>query len=146
LSAPVSALDTPRLFQGKVASDVQSLQELLKGRGYEVKKVDIASAKPKDSVVATLPRPEVPLTAGQTVVVIASNGNAPKEPSGYVVPVGILGSQVADVERLLKLGGVEVKKVAITSPRAKNTILAAYPAPGKTAEAGTVVLAVSTGG
>jgi beta-lactam-binding protein with PASTA domain len=88
----------------------------------------------------------VPLTAGQTVVVVASNGDAPKEPSDYVVPVGILGSQVGDVERLLKEGGVEVKKVAITSPRAKDAIVAAYPAPGKTAEAGTVVLAVSTGG
>ena len=53
-----------------------------------MKKVDIASTKPKDSVVATLPRPGVPLTAGQTVVVIASNGHAPKEPSNYVVPDG----------------------------------------------------------
>jgi beta-lactam-binding protein with PASTA domain len=60
--------------------------------------------------------------------------------------LGILGSQVGDVERLLKEGGVEVKKVEITSPRAKDTIVATYPAPGKTAEAGTVVLAVSTGG
>jgi hypothetical protein len=41
---------------------------------------------------------------------------------------------------------VAVKKVEITSPRAKDTIVVAYPAPGKTAEAGTVVLAVSTGG
>ena len=45
-------------------------------------------------MVATIPRPGVPPTAGQTVVVIASNGNAPKEPSDYVVPEGILGSQV----------------------------------------------------
>ena len=65
-------------------------------------KVDIASAKPKDSVVATLPRPGVPLTAGQSVVVVASNGNAPKEPSSYVVPEGILGSQASDAERLLR--------------------------------------------
>jgi len=36
--------------------------------------------------------------------------------------------------------------VEITSPRAKDTIVVAYPAPGKTAEAGTVVPAVSTGG
>ena len=136
----------PVIPANAIGSDVQSLQELLKGRGYEVKKVDIASTKPKDSVVATLPRPGVPLTAGQTVVVIASNGHAPKEPSNYVVPVGILGSQVGDAERLLKEGGVAVKKVEITSPRAKDTIVATYPAPGKTAEARIVVLAVSTGG
>ena len=129
-----------------IGSDVQSLQELLTGRGYEVKKVDIASAKPKDSVIATIPRPGVPLTAGQTVVVVTSNGDAPKEPSNYVVPEGILGSQVEDAERLLKAGGVAVKKVEITSPRAKDTIVASYPAPGKTAEARIVVLAVSRGG
>jgi len=136
----------PVIPANAIGSDVQSLQELLKGRGYEVQKVDIASAKPKDSVVATLPRPGVPLTAGQTGVVVASNGNAPKEPSNYVVPEGILGSQVGDAERLLKAGGVAVKKVEITSPRAKDTIVATYPAPGKTAEARMVVLAVSTGG
>ena len=129
-----------------IGKNVQALQELLTSRGYEVKKVDIASAEPKDSVIATIPRPGVPLTAGQTVVVVASNGDAPKQPSNYVVPDGILGSQVSDVERLLKESGVEVKKVQITSPRAKDTIVATYPAPGKTAEARTVVLAVSTGG
>jgi beta-lactam-binding protein with PASTA domain len=69
----------------------------------------------------------------------------PKDPSNYVVPEGILGSQVGDAERLLKAGGVEVKKVEITSSRAKDTIVATYPAPGKTAEARMVVLAVSTG-
>jgi beta-lactam-binding protein with PASTA domain len=116
----------------------------MKGRGYEVKKVDIASAEPKDSVVATLPRPGLPLTAGQTVVVVASNGDAPKEPSAYVVPDGILGSQIRDAQRLLS--GVAIKKVPVTSPRAKDTVVAAYPAPGKTAEARTVVLAVSAGG
>jgi hypothetical protein len=144
-----SSRRTPRgpvIPANAIGSDVQSLQELLKGRGYEVQKVDIASARPKDSVVATLPRTGVPLTAGQRVAVVASNGNAPKEPSNYVVPEGILGSQVGDAERLLKAGGVEVKKVEITSPRAKDTIVATYPAPGKTAEAGMVVLAVSTGG
>jgi eukaryotic-like serine/threonine-protein kinase len=129
-----------------IGSDVRAFQERLKSRGYEVKKVDIASAKPKDSVVATVPGPGMPLTAGQTVVVVASNGEAPKETSGYVVPDGILGSQAGDAERLLKESGVEVKKVQITSPRAKDTIVASYPAPGKTAEAGTVVLAVSSGG
>jgi beta-lactam-binding protein with PASTA domain len=61
-----------------IGSDVQSLQERLKSGAYEVRKVDIASAKPKDSVVATLPRPGVPLTAGQRVVVVASKGEAPK--------------------------------------------------------------------
>ena len=110
-----------------------------------MKKVDIGSAKPKDSVVATIPRPGVPLTAGQTLVVVASNGEAPKEPSGYVVPEGILGTKVSDAERLLKMSGVEVKKVEITSARAKDTIVATYPARGKRAEAGTVVLAVSSG-
>jgi eukaryotic-like serine/threonine-protein kinase len=112
----------------------------------EVRKVDIASAEPKDSVVATIPRPGVPLTAGQTVIVIASNGDAPKEPSNYVVPDGIIGSQASEAERLLKESGVEVKKVAITSPRPNDTIVATYPTAGKTAQAGTVVLAVSTGG
>jgi hypothetical protein len=62
------------------------------------------------------------------------------------VPAGILGSQVSDAERLLKGSAVAVKKVEITSPRAKDTIVDAYPAAGKTAEARTVVLAVSTGG
>jgi beta-lactam-binding protein with PASTA domain len=112
----------------------------------EVRKVDIASAEPKDSVVATIPRPGAPLTAGQTVVVVASKGEAPREPSDFVMPDGILGRQVSDAERVLKEGGVEVKKVEITPPRANDTIAATYPAPGKTAEAGTVVLAVSTGG
>jgi hypothetical protein len=136
----------PVIPASAIGSDVQALQESLKGRGYEVKKVDIASAEPKDSVVATIPGPGVRLTAGQTVVVLASNGDAPKEPSSYVVPEGILGGQASEAVRLLKEGGVEVKKVAIASPRAKDTIVAVYPAPGKTAQTGTVVLAVSSGG
>jgi eukaryotic-like serine/threonine-protein kinase len=136
----------PVIPANAIGSDVQALQESLKRRGYEVKKVDIASAEPKDSVVATIPRPGVPLTAGQTVIVIASNGDAPKEPSNYVVPDGIIGSQASEAERLLKESGVEVKKVAITSPRPNDTIVATYPTAGKTAQAGTVVLAVSTGG
>jgi eukaryotic-like serine/threonine-protein kinase len=136
----------PVIPTNAIGSDVQALQESLKRRGYEVKKVDIGSAEPKDSVVATIPRPGVPLTSGQTVVVIASNGDAPKEPSNYVVPDGIIGSQASEAERLLKESGVEVKKVAITSPRPKDTIVATYPTAGKTAQAGTVVLAVSTGG
>jgi beta-lactam-binding protein with PASTA domain len=56
------------------------------------------------------------------------------------------GSQVTDAARLLKESVVAVTKVEITSPRAKDTILAPYPAPGKTIEARTVILAVSTGG
>jgi eukaryotic-like serine/threonine-protein kinase len=136
----------PVIPANAIGSDVKAVQERLKSRGYEVQKVDIASAEPKDSVIATIPRPGVPLSAGQTVVVVASKGEAPKEPSDYVVPEGILGSQASDAERLLKESGVAVKKVEITSPRAKDTIVVAYPAPGKTAEAGTVVLAVSTGG
>jgi len=136
----------PVIPANAIGSDVQALQESLKGRGYEVKKVDFASAEPKDSVVATIPRSGVPLTAGQTVVVVASNGDAPKEPSNYVVPDGILGRQASEAEQLLKEGGVQVKKVSITSPRAKDTIVAAYPGPGKTAQTGIVVLAVSSGG
>ena len=136
----------PVIPANAIGSDVQALQESLKRRGYEVKKLDMPSAEPKDLVVATLPRPGVPLTAGQTVVVVASNGDAPKEPGNYAVPAGLLGSQVSDAERLLKGSGVAVKKVDITSPRPKDTVVDAYPAPGKTAEASTVVLAVSTGG
>jgi tRNA A-37 threonylcarbamoyl transferase component Bud32 len=145
-TSPRRAARGPVIPANAIGSDVQALQELLKSRGYEVKKVDVPSAKPKDSVVATIPSPRVPLTAGQAVVVVTSNGDAPKELSNYAVPNGILGSQASDAERLLKGSGVAVKKVDITSPRAKDTIVGTYPAPGKTAEARIVVFAVSTGG
>jgi beta-lactam-binding protein with PASTA domain len=144
-AVPRQTARRPAISANAVGSDVNALQERLKGRGYEVKKVVIASAEPKDSVVGTIPGPGVRMTAGQTVVVVASKGEAPKEPSDYVVPGGILGSQTAVAEQLLKVGGVEVKKVGIASPRPKDTIVGTYPAPGKTADAGTVVLAVSSG-
>jgi hypothetical protein len=85
------------------------------------------------------------VTAGQTVVVVASNGGAPEEPNDYVVPDRILGSQASDAERLLKESSVEVKvEIASLCPRTTSSPLTRRQA--KRAEAGTVVLAVSTGG
>jgi hypothetical protein len=64
------------------------------------------------------------VTAGQTVVVVASNGGAPEEPNDYVVPDGILGSQASDAERLLKESSVEVKvEIASLCPRTTSSPL-----------------------
>ena len=117
----------------------------IRDRGYDVQKVDVPATAPKDSAVATIPGPGQPLAAQQTVVLVTSQGKPPKESSGYVVPDDLVGSDAKDAEQLLKDHGLDVKKVVVDSTRPKDVVVASSPGPGSTADAGTVVLAVSKG-
>ena len=76
---------------------------------------------------------------------VASKGHAPEESTKYVVPDGIVGSDVKEAQQLLKDQDLEVKTVDVDSARPRDIVVATYPAPGANADAGTVVLAVSTG-
>jgi beta-lactam-binding protein with PASTA domain len=143
--SPEPTVSGPVVPADAVGSDAKGLEERLKALGYHVVKADIESAAAKDSVVATLPGPGAALTAGQSVVLVTSKGTAAREPSDAIVPDGLIGAVVKDVEERLKQQGLEVKKVGVSSARAKDTVVATYPAPGETAAAGSVVLAVSDG-
>ena len=128
-----------------VGGNVKTLEAQLKARGFDVHKVDIESAAPKDSVVATIPSPGEPLSAGQSVVLIASKGQAPQDPKRHLVPGGIVGSDAKEAEQRVKDQDFEVKTVDVDSTAPKDTVIATYPAPGTYADTGTVVLVVSRG-
>ena len=128
-----------------IGSDAKTLEQALKDLGYDVHKVDIDSAAPKDAVVATLPGPGEPLKADQSVIVVASKGEPADQPVTYVVPDQIIGADAHEAEQLLKDQGLHVEKVDIDSNLREDTIVTTYPAPGDTTDADTIILAVSAG-
>jgi len=144
-ASPARQAQGPVVPPDAVGTDARALEELLRRQGYDVQKTDVPSTAPKDSTVATIPGPAEPLAAQQTVVLVTSQGKAPEESSGYHVPGDLLGGDAKDAEQLLKDHGLDVKKVDVGSTRPKDTVVATYPGPGGTADAGTVVLAVSRG-
>ena len=144
-ASPARQAQGPVVPADAVGTDAKALEDLLRSQGYDVQKVDVPATAPKDSTVATIPGPGQPLAAQQTVVLVTSQGKPPKESSGYVVPDDLVGSDAKDAEQLLKDHGLDVKKVVVDSTRPKDVVVASSPGPGSTADAGTVVLAVSKG-
>ena len=95
--------------------------------------------------MASLPRPGQPLTPGETVVLLVSNGKPSEEGGSYRVPSDVVGADAHDVEERLKAQEVHVKKVPVDSAASKDTVLGSYPAPGATADGSELVLLVSSG-
>lgn len=128
-----------------IGSDAKAVEETLKALGYDVHKVDVDSAAPKDAVVATIPGPGELLHSEQTVIVVASKGEPSDQPVNYVVPAQIIGAEADGAEQLLEDQGLHVEKVDIDSTLPGDTIVSTYPAPGATTPTDTIVLAVSSG-
>jgi eukaryotic-like serine/threonine-protein kinase len=135
----------PVVPPGVIGADGRTVEETLKARGYKTAKADVASVAPRESVVATVPRPGQPVSPGQTVVLLVSNGHRPEAGQSYLVPAGIVGANAHDVEERLKAEQVHVKKVPVDSGAEKDTVLGSYPAPGTTADGADLVLLVSSG-
>jgi serine/threonine-protein kinase len=135
----------PVLPAGLIGEDGKTVEEQLTARGYKVAKADVSSSMPKESVVASLPRPGQPLAPGETVVLLVSNGKPADEGRSYRVPADVVGADAHDVEERLKAQQVHVKKVPVDSAAQKDTVLGSYPAPGSTAGGSELVLLVSSG-
>ena len=127
-----------------VGRDVKTLEQELKERGYDARKVDIDATAPRDTIVATIPAPGQPLDPGQSILLIASKGEV-REPLDFIVPDDLVGTDVKSAEELLKDQGIEPKKADVNSDRPKGQVVATYPEPGTRTETGVVVLAVSRG-
>ena len=130
---------------GIIGRDGRTVEESLKARGFEIAKADVASAAPKESAVAAVPGPGQPLTPGQTVVLLVSNGKPAETDQSFRVPADVVGADAHDVEERLKAQEVHVMKVPIDSAIEKDTVLGTYPAPGVTVEGSELVLLVSSG-
>ncbi len=135
----------PVVPENLVGQDKKSAEEALKSSGYDVKTVDVESAQPKESVVASLPAPGTPVSPGQTIVLLNSNGKSAEDSPAYVVPTESTGAHVHDVEDALRQDGIEVEKVSVDSAAPKDSVITTYPAPGESTRTGEVVLLVSTG-
>jgi serine/threonine-protein kinase len=133
----------PVVPEDVIGSDVKTLDKELKELGYDAHKVSVDSTAPKDAILATVPAPGESLTSGQAIVLIASKGKPPKEPSSYVVPDELIGTDVEDAEEYLEDQEIEVETVEIDSNDEEDTVVATYPGPGAIADSGTVVLVVA---
>ncbi|HEU5144906.1 MAG TPA: protein kinase [Dermatophilaceae bacterium] len=130
---------------GLVGRDWDDVEDLLKGLGYRVQKVEFGSERPKDSVLATIPSAGRELAAGQTVVVVISKGEEDRRGSGFVVPEGLVGQRARDIERQLR-GEARVSMVQVRSSREPGTVVATWPRAGTTSETGRLLLFVASGG
>ena len=130
--------------EGVIGMDGKDLEGRFKAAGYDVHKVDLDSSAPTGQVVGTFPSPDQPLTQ-HDVVLVVSDGKAPEQQTQYAVPGDVVGGDAKEVEQRLKDDHIEVKKVGVHSARPKDTVIGTYPAEGANADAGTVVLVLSTG-
>ena len=135
----------PVVPENLVGQDKKSAEEALKASGYDVETVDVESAQPKDSVVATMPAPGASVSPGQTIVLLSSNGKSAEDSSAYVARTEFTGADVQDVEDALKQDGIEAEKVSVDSAAPKDSVITTYPAPGESTQTGEVVLLVSNG-
>jgi eukaryotic-like serine/threonine-protein kinase len=126
-----------------IGADAKEIEEQLEELGYDTDKVTIDSAAPKDSILATVPAPGDPLESGQTILLVASKGKPPKEPSSYVVPDELIGADADEAEEYLEDQELKVETVEIDSDGDQNGIIATYPDPGALADSGTIVLVVA---
>jgi eukaryotic-like serine/threonine-protein kinase len=128
-----------------VGLDSKTVEESLKARGYDVTKADIDSHAPKESIVATLPRPGQPLTAGQPIVLLVSKGEPAEQGTSYRVPANLIGANVKDVEDRLKAQDIHVHKMPIDSTTEEDTVLSTYPTPGTQSDSSELLVMVSSG-
>ncbi len=135
----------PVVPENLVGQETKTAEEALKSGGYDVETVDVESAQPKDSVVATLPAPGAPVSPSQTIVLLSSDGKSTEDSPAYVVRTEFTGSDVRDVEDALKHDGIEAEKVSVDSAAPKDSVITTYPAPGESTQTGEVVLLVSNG-
>ncbi len=143
-ATPLSRPAGPTVPATAIGSDAKRLEEALKGLGFDAHKVDVDSAAPKDSVIATIPGPGELLAAEQTVIVVASKGEPADEPADVEVPAQIVGAEAGQAEDLLKDLGLHVEKVDIDSTLPEDTVVTTYPAPGDAAFTDTVILAIAS--
>lgn len=127
-----------------VGRDAKALEQELKERGYDADKVDVDASAPRDTIVSTIPAPGQPLAPGQSVLLISSKGEV-GEPSDFVVPDDLVGTDVKSAEERLKDQDIDSDKADVDSDLPKGQVVATYPEPGTRAEAGVVVLVVSRG-
>ena len=128
-----------------IGGDAKDLEKELKELGYDPQRVTIDSVEPKDAVLATMPGPGESLTSGQAVLLIASKGKPPKEPSSFVVPGELIGADVNEAEEYLDEQDVNVETVEIDADGDQDGVIETYPGPGAVADSGTVVLLVAAG-
>ena len=126
-----------------IGGDAKELEEQLEELGYDTDKVTIDSAAQKDSILATVPAPGDPLASGQSILLVASKGKPPKEPSSYVVPAELIGADVDEAEEYLEDQELKVETVEIHSDGDQDGVIATYPGPGAIADSGTIVLVVA---
>ena len=126
-----------------IGGDAKELEKELKELGYDAQRVDIDSVEPKDAILATVLGPGESLTSGQAVLLIASKGKPPEEPSSFVVPSELIGADVEHAEEYLEEQDIEVEKVEIDSDGDQDGVVATYPGPGAVADSGTIVLIVA---
>ena len=126
-----------------IGGDAKTLERDLRELGYDAHKVTIDSAAPKDSILGTVPAPGETLASGQAVLLVASKGKPPKEPSSYVVPAELIGSGADEAEEFLEEQEIEVERFDIESEEPEETVVATYPDAGAIADSGTIVLVVA---
>jgi len=133
----------PVMPQDVIGGDAKTLEADLEELGYDADTVSIDSAAPKDSILATVPAPGDPLASGQAILLVASKGKPPKEPSSYVVPAELIGADVDEAEEYLEDQELKVETVEIDSDGDQDGVIATYPGPGAVADGGTIVLVVA---
>jgi serine/threonine-protein kinase len=135
----------PSVPAGLVGRDADAVEELLKGLGYRVQKVEFGSDRPKDSVLATVPAGGSELRPGQTVVLVLSRGEIDRRGAAFVVPSGLVGERARTVERELR-GDARVSMIQVRSNREPGTVVATWPRAGATSETGRLLVFVASDG
>jgi serine/threonine-protein kinase len=135
----------PTVPSGLVGRDVDAVEELLKGLGYRVQKVEFASDRPEGSVLMTVPAGGTELRPGQTVVLVISKGEGDRRGTAFVVPSGLVGQRARTVERELR-GKARVTMIQVRSSREPGTVVATWPKAGATSETGRLLLFVASDG
>lgn len=133
----------PAVPAGLVGQDVHAVEDVLKGLGYRVEKVEADSPAPKDTVLATVPGAGRPLSPGQTILLIVSKGGVERRGNSFVVPQGLVGQNARAVERELR-GVARVSMVSIPSLQDPGTVIATWPAAGQTAPTGRLLLVIAS--
>ena len=115
-------------------------------RGVNVRWVLVRASQPDNTVLGSYPAPGQPMTKGQTVALVVSRGDAPAQVnSSYVVPGGLVGTNVDAAMSSVAANGVRVTRVTIPSATAAGQVVGTWPAAGQPTTEGVVVFVVSGG-